>query len=76
MKLNIRCFPHSGRQEIEKLEGENTNSTTSYKVYLKSPPEDNKANIELLKLLKKHFKAQNIKLIKGHTSRNKVVEIN
>ncbi|MEI6058336.1 MAG: DUF167 domain-containing protein [archaeon] len=74
MKLNIRCFPHSGRQEIEKIE--TSDSTTSYKVYLKSNPEDNKANIELLKFLKKHFKVQNIKLIKGRTSRNKVVEVN
>ncbi len=74
MKLTIRCFPHSGRQEIEKIE--NSDSTTNYKVYLKSNPEDNKANIELLKMLKKHFKATSIKLIKGRTSRNKVVEIN
>lgn len=75
MKLNIRCFPHSGRQEIEKIEGIEGDKNP-YKVYLKSNPEDNKANIELLKFLKKHFKVKNIKLIKGRTSRNKVVELN
>jgi len=48
-----------------------------YIVSLKSVPEDNKANIELLKLLKKYFKVEvdDIKIIKGKTSKNKLVRI-
>jgi len=68
MRLNIKVQPSSGRQEIKKI------SQNEYKVFLKKSPEDNKANKELTKLLKKYFK-KDIKIIKGFTSKQKVVEI-
>ncbi|MBD3252776.1 hypothetical protein GF386_03535 [Candidatus Pacearchaeota archaeon] len=73
MKINARVIPGSGRQEIVKINND------FYKIYLKKTPEDNKANFELLKLLKNYFKNsydfENIKIIKGRFSRNKIVEI-
>ena len=68
MKLKIKVKPNSSQQKIEKI------SDKEYKVYLKSVPEKGKANQELLKLLKKYFKKQT-KIIKGKTSKNKVVEL-
>lgn len=68
MIIKIKVYPHSGREEIIK------NSDKEYKAYLKKPAEDNKANIELLKLLKKYFK-KDINIIKGLKSRNKIVEV-
>jgi uncharacterized protein (TIGR00251 family) len=68
MIIKIKVYPHSGKEEIIKINEDN------YNVYLKKPAEDNKANIELLKLLKRHFGVE-AKLIKGHTSRNKIVKI-
>ena len=68
MKLNIKVQPNSGRQEIQKI------SENEYRVFLKKPPEDNKANTELIKFLKKHYKKE-IKTIKGFTSKRKIVEI-
>ena len=41
---------------------------------LKSLPEENKANIELLKILKRYFK-RDVSISSGHTSRKKVVEV-
>lgn len=38
-----------------------------------APPEDNKANIELLKFLRRLSK-KDVRLVSGTTSRNKVVE--
>ncbi len=69
MKLKIRAKPNSKESKLEKT-GE------TYTAYLKSPAKDNKANIELIKLLAKHFKtsSKNIK-IKNPSSRNKIVEI-
>lgn len=49
-------------------------SDNEYKVYLKKPAEDGKANIELLKMLKKHFKVD-VKIVRGLKNRNKIVEI-
>ncbi len=67
MKINVKVKPRSGEQKIEK-------SDEGLMVYLKSAPEDNKANIELLKALKKYF-GKNVKIIKGKTSKNKVIEV-
>ena len=69
MIIKVKVYPSSGREEIIKiLEDE-------FKVYLKKPALDNKANIELIKMLKKYFNCQYIKIIKGIKSKNKVVEI-
>lgn len=69
MRLNIKVQPNSGRQEVQQI------SEDKYKVFLKKSSEDNKANIELIKLLKKYFKKE-ATIIKGFTSKRKVVEIN
>ena len=68
MKLKIKVKPNSGKQEVIKKDN-------FYLIKLKSPPENNKANIELIKLLKKYFK-QDIKIKSGFTSRMKIVELN
>ena len=68
MKIEVKVKPNSGKQEIEKL------SDSKYLVCLKSQPEHNKSNIELLKLLKKQFKKP-VKILRGKTSKNKVVKI-
>lgn len=68
MIINVKVKTSSGRQEIEKI------SDNDYKVFLKSPPEDGKANGELLRLLKKEFK-KDVKIKSGKTSRNKIIEI-
>jgi len=44
-------------------------------VRVAAPPEGGKANRELLKLLKKYFKAKKVEIVKGHTSRMKVVRV-
>ena len=68
MKLSIKVQPNSGRQEIQQsIDGK------IQKVFLKKPAKDNKANIELEKFLSKHLKTK-VKIIKGHTSKNKTIE--
>ncbi len=69
MKIKLRVQPNSSRQEIQKsIDG------TISKVFLKKPAKENSANKELEKLLSKHFKAK-AKILKGHTSKNKIIEI-
>ena len=67
MKIKIKVKPNSGKQEIIKKDD-------FYLAYLKSSPENNKANLELLKLLKRYFK-KDVKIKSGFTSRNKIIEI-
>lgn len=64
MIINVRVKPSSKKQEIKKL-------GNVYEVSVKSKAEDNKANIELLKLLKKEFKKDFV-IIKGIKNKEKV----
>jgi uncharacterized protein (TIGR00251 family) len=69
MRIEIKVQPNSGREEIQKsIDGK------IQKVFLKKPAENNKANIELIKILKKYFGGE-VKIISGKTSKNKIVEV-
>jgi uncharacterized protein (TIGR00251 family) len=70
MILKIKAKPNSGKQEIEEKDG-------LFHIKLKESPENNKANIELINFLAKHFNkpVSEIKIIRGKTSHNKMVEI-
>ena len=67
MIIEVKVSPGRKKQEIEKV-------GSAYKVSLKEKAEDNKANIALLKLLKKYFNSE-VRIIKGLKSRNKIVRI-
>jgi len=41
---------------------------------VKSPPEKNKANLEIIKFLSKHFKIK-VRIIKGLKSKNKLIDL-
>lgn len=45
------------------------------KVAIAAPPEDNKANIELIKFLTKHYKKK-VRIVMGLTSKRKLIELN
>lgn len=74
MIIRIRVKSGSSKQDIIKI------SDNNYVISLKERAEDGKANLELIKLLKRYFKnkcsIKNIKIIKGLKSRDKVVKIN
>ncbi|MBS3086851.1 DUF167 domain-containing protein [Candidatus Pacearchaeota archaeon] len=67
MMIKVKVKPSSGKQSIEKKGG-------FYLINVKSKPENNKANIEVIKLLERYFKKP-VKIKSGLTSRNKVIEI-
>ncbi len=69
MKLTIKAQPHSGRRELIRI------GPDDYKAFLKSNPEDGKANEELLKMIKKEFKAKYVTIIGGASSKKKYVEV-
>ncbi|MFA5174327.1 MAG: DUF167 domain-containing protein [Candidatus Pacearchaeota archaeon] len=71
MIIKIKVNPGKNKEKIEKV------SEDEYIIDLTERAEDNKANIELFNLLKRHFNVpvKNIKIIKGKTSRKKIIEI-
>lgn len=70
MIINVKTIPNANQSSIEKISDER------YKIYVKSPPKNKKANIDLANLLAKYFNvpAKSIK-IKNPASRKKIVEI-
>ncbi|MFH1787369.1 MAG: DUF167 domain-containing protein [archaeon] len=68
MKIDIKVKPNSGKQVVEKI------SNGDYRVFLKSTPENNKANVELVKLLNRYF-GKEVKIKSGFSSRRKIIEV-
>jgi len=69
MIITIKLHPNSSQEKIEKIDENN------FEVWLSEKPIDGKANEELCKMLKKYFKAKEVKINSGKTSRMKRVEI-
>ena len=66
MRLEIKVIANSDKDEV--IEGE------VLTVRVKVPAKENKANVAVTKILKKYFSGD-VRIVKGLTSRRKVIEI-
>jgi len=68
--LNIRVVPRASSNRIKKEDN-------CFKVYLTKPAQDGLANAQLVEVVARHFglKKYQVKIIRGHTGRNKVLEV-
>ena len=64
--MKIRVHPGSSKEKIEKIRD------NEYEIWVKEKPVGNKANLKLIKLLKRYFR-KNIKIKSGFNSRNKII---
>ena len=71
MKIYVKVKPNQSQQRIIEF-GE-----FRYLVYLKSKPENDKANIELVNILSKHLGVppKSLYITFGRTSDNKILEV-
>ena len=71
MIIEVKVKPKSSKEEVKKV------SENTYEVKVKEPPEKGKANERLIELLSGYFKVpkSKIKIKKGLTGRNKIIEI-
>lgn len=74
MKIFVQAKPNSKEEKVEKIL---IGGQESYRVYVKEPPVQGRANAAIIKLLADYFKVSPYKvgIISGHASRQKVVEI-
>jgi uncharacterized protein YggU (UPF0235/DUF167 family) len=70
-KINVRVRANSSESKIEDF------GDYKFLVYVKSPAEDNRANIEMLNLVAKHIgvPATKLKIVSGASSKDKTIEI-
>ena len=71
MKISVRVKPNAKKIKVEKI-GE-----SMFSVWIDEPPSKGKANKRLIEILSDYFKVpkRNVRIVKGETSRNKIVEI-
>ena len=69
--ISVRVQPRSSKKGIDRVEGD------VLKVKLTAPPADGAANAQLIEVLSKAFGIRKgaFSIVKGHASRNKVVEV-
>jgi uncharacterized protein (TIGR00251 family) len=70
VRISVQVKPNSHQEKIEKV-------GTSYIVYVKAPPVENRANNALIKLLSEHFRVPKsyIIIVSGHKSKRKIIDI-
>jgi uncharacterized protein (TIGR00251 family) len=70
--FNIRVIPNASRNSISTMEDE------TVKVKLTCAPVDGKANKALIALLAKEYNVSksSIEIVRGHTSKDKIIKIN
>jgi uncharacterized protein len=67
-RIKVIVKPNSKKNELFYDE-----ESKQYRINIKAKPENNKANIELIKFLSKRF--GKVKIVSGLTSKKKVIEI-
>jgi len=70
MKISVKVKPNSKIEKVEKAEG-------FWLIYVKEPPQEDKANRAVINLLSAYFKVpkSRISILKGKKSRQKIVGI-
>ncbi len=66
MRIEIKVKTNAGKSQIQEKAGE-------YIAFLKSPPENGKANLELIKIARKYF-GKPVRIVLGKTSKKKILE--
>ena len=71
MKIFIKAKSNAKEEKVEKIDEQN------YIVFVKEPPVQGKANNAIRNALAVYFKIGSscIKIVSGHRSRNKIIEI-
>ena len=69
MYLKLKVVPDSRQEKIEQLKDD------EYRVWVKAPAENNRANERVLEMIREMFPDKRIRLISGHTSPSKIVSV-
>ncbi len=70
MRINVKAKPDSNENKVDKIDEVN------FVVSIKEPPVQGRANRAIVKALSEYFHTPNVRIVSGHISRNKIVEIN
>lgn len=71
MRVTVRVTPRARQRRLEQV------ADGTWRALVPEPPEDGRANAAVIELLAKHFDVPKraVRIVRGQTSRQKVVEI-
>lgn len=71
MRINVKAKPHAHEEKVEKIDDNN------FVVSVKEPPDKGKANAAIESALADYFEISKsrVRVVSGHSSRQKIVEI-
>ncbi len=71
MKIFVKLKIKSSQEKVEKVDDKN------YKIWVKEPPVNGRANKALIEVLADYFDTSksSIRILRGHKSRKKIIEI-
>lgn len=71
MKITVFVYPNSKSEKVEKID------VSTYKVYVKEPPKENKANNAMIELLANYLKIPKsaIFIKAGSKCKRKIIEV-
>ncbi len=69
MKIFVKAKHDSNENKVEKIDDLN------FVVFVKDPPVQGRANRAIVRLLSEYFHTTRIRIISGHISRNKIIDI-
>ncbi len=71
MRINVRVKPNSRKEEVKEL------APDRLEVKVGAPPEKGRANERVIELLAEHYgvKKSAVRILRGHSSREKLIEI-
>jgi len=71
MRISVKVKPNSKKEEIKKL------TDNEFVLWVKEPAKENRANQAVIRLLSEYFNVpkSNISIIRGETSKNKIIQI-
>ncbi len=77
MKIEVRVKPGAKTEKVEAPVAQLFGGSEPYKVSVREPAKEGRANDAVIRVLAKHFKvpASQVRILRGTLSRNKLVEI-
>jgi uncharacterized protein (TIGR00251 family) len=69
--ISVSVKPQAKKESVTQI------GASEYQVAVKAPPHDGKANLAVVKLLSEYFSVpkSQIKIVRGHTARRKILTI-
>lgn len=70
-RIHVTVKPRARKSEVAQT------ATGEYRVSVRAPARDGKANLELIEILAMHFNLprSSLKIVRGHSARRKLIEI-